>query len=155
MAYEIERKFLVTSDEFKQLANPVKYMQGYIAILPDRIIRVRIAGEIAYITIKFKITNLVRKEYEYKIPLKDAEEMLLDSCSNGCVEKLRYTFPYEGHIWEVDEFKGENTGLIVAEIELPAENTPYVKPPWAGEEVTDDDRYLNANLAINPYNKWK
>lgn len=155
MAYEIERKFLVTSDDYKQLANPVRYKQGYIAILNDRIIRVRIAGETAYVTIKIKITNLVRKEYEYKIPLKDAEEMLSESCRDGCIEKFRYTFPFEGHIWEVDEFKGENEGLVVAELELPAEDTPYIKPPWAAEEVTDDDRYLNANLALNPYNKWK
>lgn len=155
MAYEIERKFLVTSDEYRQLAMPVKYMQGYISILPDRVIRVRIAGENAYLTVKIKLSNLVRKEYEYKIPLKDAEEMLEDSCTTGCIEKIRYTFPFEGHIWEVDEFGGENEGLVVAEIELPAEDTPFAKPSWTGEEVTDDDRYLNANLSVNPYSKWK
>lgn len=154
MAYEIERKFLVKSDDYLQLAAPVKYMQGYVAILPDRIVRVRTAGETGYITIKIKISNLVRKEYEYKIPFRDAEEILKDSCTNGCIEKVRYTFPYEGNIWEVDVFSGLNEGLVVAEIELPAVDTPFAKPPFVGEEVTDDDRYLNANLAMNPFSQW-
>jgi len=155
MALEIERKFLVTSDEYLHLAAPVKYMQGYIAILPDRVVRVRTAGETGYITIKIKISNLVRKEYEYKIPFRDAEEMLNESCSTGCIIKTRYTFPHEGYIWEVDVFGGLNEGLVVAEIELPSVDTPFTKPSWVGEEVTDDDRYLNANLALNPYTLWK
>lgn len=155
MALEIERKFLVTSDDYRHLAAPVKYMQGYICIERDRLVRVRIAGETAYIGVKIKISNLVRKEYEYKIPIADAEEMLRDSCKIGCIEKERYTFPHEGNIWEVDVFHGDNEGLVVAEIEIPNEDTEFEKPSWVGEEVTFDDRYLNANLAKNPYSKWQ
>ncbi len=154
MAMEIERKFLVKSDDYKQLALPVKYSQGYVAILEDRIVRVRIAGEIGYITLKIKISNLIRKEYEYKIPIEDARELLNEASVTGVVEKLRYTFLSNGNTWEVDEFYGDNEGLVVAEIELSSADQQFDKPEWLGIEVTDDDRYLNANLAKNPYTKW-
>jgi adenylate cyclase len=154
MAMEIERKFLVKSDDYKQLAEPVKYIQGYIAILNDRIVRVRIAGETAYITIKIRISNLIRKEYEYEIPIADADELLNEASVTGIVEKVRYTFSSNGNVWEVDEFKGENEGLVVAEIELSSADQLFDEPTWLGMEVTDDDRYINANLAMNPYTKW-
>lgn len=154
MAMEIERKFLVQSDDFKQLALPVKYVQGYIAILDDRIVRVRIAGDIGYVTIKIKISNLIRKEYEYKIPIEDAKELLNEASVTGVIEKVRYTFLSNGNTWEVDEFHGNNEGLVVAEIELSSADQLFDKPEWLGIEVTEDDRYLNANLAKYPYTKW-
>ncbi len=154
MAMEIERKFLLNTDDYRQLAVPVKYIQGYIALLDDRILRVRIAGETGYITLKIKISNLIRKEYEYKIPLEDANELLKEASVTGIIEKVRYTFLSNGNIWEVDEFHGDNEGLVVAEIELSSPDQQFDKPDWLGIEVTDDDRYLNANLAKNPYTKW-
>lgn len=155
MATEIERKFLVKTNDYKQLGIPVNYTQGYIAILDSKIIRVRIAGDVAYLTVKIKISNLIRREYEYKIPVEDAQELLDAAIVTGLIEKVRYTFLANGNTWEVDEFKGENEGLVVAEIELTSADQQFDKPEWLGIEVTDDDRYLNANLAMNPYAKWK
>jgi adenylate cyclase len=154
MAFEIEHKFLVNSTIFRNLAVPVRYRQGYLVTLPDKTIRVRIAGSQGFITVKSRISDLMRKEYEYEIPLPDAEEMLNELCTGMIIEKYRYKIPFEGFIWEVDEFSGENAGLIVAEIEVNAENQFFSKPDWIGEEITSDLRYLNSNLSKMPYNTW-
>lgn len=154
MAFEIERKFLVLSSEFRHLAKPEVYVQGYITIQEDKVVRVRIAGAKAYVTFKSKVSNTRRNEFEYEIPVQDANAMLEIMCLPNKVEKLRYKILHEGNLWEVDEFKGTNEGLVVAEIELSSEEQSFTKPSWLGEEVTDDPRYLNAHLALKPYSTW-
>ena len=154
MALEIEHKFLVNGNAYRTLAEPVLYRQGYLFIDAKKEVRVRMAGKNAFITVKSKINDTVRQEFEYSIPAADALLMLSESCENLIVEKYRYVIPYAGKIWEVDEFTGENTGLIVAEIELEYEGEPFEKPDWIGQEVSSDDRYLNAALALNPFKNW-
>jgi len=154
MALEIEHKFLVTSTIFRSLAEPVRYRQGYLSILKGKTIRVRIAGARGFITVKARVSNLIRKEFEYEIPLNDAEEMLSELCNGRIIEKLRYRVPYQGFYWEVDEFLGENAGLITAEIEVTRENQSFIKPEWVGVEVTNKTEYLNSSLSTNPFNGW-
>ena len=155
MAIEIEHKFLVKSTDFRSLAKPVLYRQGYLVITDKKVVRVRIAGEQGFITIKTRVTNLTRKEFEYEIPLADAEIMLSEMCIGSVIEKLRYRVDYQGFIWEVDEFLGDNDGLIVAEIEVATEEQEFTKPDWVGIEVTNEPRYLNAYLSEHPYKLWK
>lgn len=154
MGLEIERKFLVISDEFRLLAEPVHFRQGYLAILPDKVMRVRISGNLAFITIKGRVSDTTRSEFEYEIPMADAQSMLRDLCNIPQIEKNRYRIPFGGFIWEVDEFLEENAGLVVAEIELTYVEQPFVKPGWVGEEVTSDPRYRNSILAMHPYKTW-
>lgn len=154
MSVEIEHKYLVKSTVYRSLAEPVSYRQGYLAILPDKAVRVRVAGDKGYLTIKARVSNLTRKEYEYEIPFTDAEEMLKGMCIGSVIEKLRYRILYEGFTWEVDEFLGDNAGLVVAEIEVSHEEEIFIKPDWVGDEVTNDPRYLNSNLSIRPFNTW-
>ncbi|MBW6491444.1 MAG: CYTH domain-containing protein [Lentimicrobium sp.] len=154
MPLEIEHKFLVSNNSFRLLAKPVLYRQGYLAILADREIRVRIAGDTSCITIKSKISETVRHEFEYEIPTSDAELMINKLCSSQLIEKYRYRILFAGMIWEVDEFIGENAGLVIAEIELENENQYFEKPDWIGKEVSGDDRYLNAYLSVNPFKNW-
>ncbi len=149
---EIERKFLVTGDGY-QTAAPVYFRQGYLSSLPERIVRVRECGSQAFITIKGKNEGATRVEFEYEIPVEEACE-LFKLCEQPLIEKNRYRFPYTGFVWEVDEFLGENAGLVIAEIELPSEDTVFEKPNWVGEEVTTDSRYYNSNLILNPYRNW-
>ena len=152
MAVEIERKFLVQGDSCRE-APAVYYSHGYLSRAKERTVRVRIAGEEAFLTIKGISAGASRAEFEYPIPLWDARE-LLALCEQPLIEKYRRKILYEGFVWEVDEFLGENQGLVVAEIELPAENTQFEKPEWAGREVTEDSRYFNSNLSLNPYTHW-
>lgn len=154
MGQEIERKFLVKSDVYKELANGVHYRQGYMARTPKGVVRVRVVGEKAYLTIKGKKNSISRSEYEYEIPVAEAVEMLDTLCLKPDIEKYRYRIAYEGFVWEVDEFLGANAGLVVAEIELPAEDTPFLKPEWIGEDVSHDARYYNSNLISHPYSEW-
>ncbi|HPG34240.1 MAG: CYTH domain-containing protein [Lentimicrobium sp.] len=154
MALEIEHKFLVNSSAYRSLAKPVLYRQGYLVVLSDKIVRVRTAGTKAYITIKAKVSVLTRKEYEYEIPLADAETMLNEMCMGPLIEKYRYKIFYEGFVWEVDEFLGDNNGLVVAEIEVKSENQDFPIPLWVDTEVTGDPRYLNSNLSKKPFNTW-
>jgi len=155
MPSEIERKFLVTSDNFKKLAKGVYIHQGYINNQKERLVRIRIYGDEAYLTIKGIQKGIIRAEYEYKIPVPDALEMLDNLCLKPTLQKHRYRIPYDGMTWDVDEFHGENEGLIIAEIELESEDQQFTKPSWVGMEVTDDSRYYNANLAKNPYKNWR
>ncbi len=152
MAIEIERKFLVHGDGWRD-APAVFYSQGYLNRAKERTVRVRIAGEEAFLTIKGVTTGASRAEFEYPIPLWDARN-LLALCEQPLVEKYRRKILHEGFVWEVDEFLGDNAGLVIAEIELPAEDTLFSKPQWAGVEVTSDPRYYNANLAAQPYSRW-
>lgn len=155
MAIEIERKFLVKSNAYQSLAEPVPIRQGYISTDVYRIVRVRIAGERAWLGIKSLVTNLERLEFEYEIPFGDAEMILNKVCPPPIIEKFRYAVEVSGDHWIVDEFLGENRGLVVAEIELESPEQTFHLPDWVGEEVSDDPRYLNANLAIHPYARWR
>ena len=153
MAREIERKFLVVGGEWRQGAG-VLYRQGYLSTETASSVRVRRGGERAYLTIKGEMVGTTRPEYEYKIPTGDADELLERFCKRPLIEKWRYRIEHEGFIWEVDEFLNENDGLVVAEVELEHEGQPIERPEWVGLEVTDDPRYLNANLVRHPYREW-
>lgn len=155
MPIEIERKFLVSSADYRSLAAPVHYRQGYLAILPDREIRVRIAGESGFIALKSKLSDTRRFEFEYPVPFEEAVQMFEIFCIGQRIEKYRYKIPYKGHLWEVDEYLGDNAGLVIAEIELEDAGQPFEKPAWVGQEVSNDDRYLNAALSVKPYKYWK
>lgn len=154
MNIEIERKFLLLNNLWKSEAIGVHYKQAYLNEKGDNTIRVRIEGNQAKLTIKSKATNISRMEFEYDIPMEDAEKLFLIA-KTPAVEKYRYKIEYAGNIWEVDEFLGDNEGLVIAEIELKSENQPFQKPSWIGMEVSGDKRYTNANLARNPYKNWK
>jgi adenylate cyclase len=155
MAIEIERKFLVKGDSWRSLGTGTIYRQGYIATVNGATVRVRIAGETAYITIKDKSQGFSRQEFEYSIPIADAEMMLDTLCDRPLIEKIRYRINLGNLLWEVDEFLGENQGLILAEVELTNEEQPIELPDWIDREVTGDRRYYNSNLAKTPYKKWK
>jgi len=154
MGVEIERKFLVQRDLWHPEDEGKSYRQGYLCRDRGRTVRVRRAGEKAFLTIKGEGLGLVRPEFEYEIPAKDADE-LLALCIQPLIEKRRYRVPHEGHTWEVDEFFGDNAGLLVAEIELQRADEPFAHPAWVGKEVTDDPRYQNANLVAHPWSLWK
>lgn len=154
MGIEIERKFLVGSDGWRQQAeSQIRFSQGYLSRDPARTVRVRIAGDAAFLTIKGATTGATRAEFEYAVPLSDAQQ-LLAMCDGPVVEKVRHLCPFEGMTWEVDEFLGANAGLVVAEIELAAEGQVFARPAWLGAEVTGDARYVNANLAVRPFTSW-
>lgn len=155
MALEIERKFLVASDRWRSPDNKgTVYIQGYIATTPKTTVRVRIAGDAAYLTLKGKTVNLTRTELEYPIPVADAQQMLRQWCTPLLVEKTRYKIPIDGLIWEVDEFAGLNQGLVLAEVELSSPTQSITLPEWVGEEVSQDGRYFNSSLARKPYSIW-
>ena len=155
MTIEIERKFLVKDDSWKSLASGKSYRQGYI-LTQDKVttIRVRTMGNQAYLTIKSKTQGMSRHEFEYPIPIADAQIILDNLCHRPLIEKIRYKIPVGNLVWEVDEFKGENQGLILAEVELQAETQAIEFPNWVGEEVTHDPKYYNVNLAKTPYQSW-
>lgn len=154
MAEEIERKFLVTSREWRT-GDATEYRQGYLSLDKERTVRVRLAGDQAYLTIKGITRGATRREYEYPIPREDAVQMLDELCRQPLIEKRRYRLEHEGLTWEIDEFFGDNAGLVVAEVELEREDQPFARPPWLGEEVTGDPRYYNASLVENPYRNWR
>ena len=154
MGKEIERKFLVKGEAWKSLAKGTGYRQGYLNSVKERTVRVRTVGDQGFLTIKGITRGASRTEYEYPIPLADAEAMLNDLCEKPLIEKNRYKIKDRNLTWEVDEFFGENQGLIVAEVELESENQSFEKPDWIGKEVTGDPRYFNANLIKHPYTQW-
>ena len=153
MAKEIERKFLV-KDSWQPQSTGIKIAQGYLSTVPERTVRVRIKGEKGYLTIKGKNVGVSRAEYEYEIPRQDAEEML-QLAEQPILVKTRYLEQQGEFTWEVDVFAGENQGLVVAEIELPAEDAEFSRPAWLGQEVSGDVRYYNANLIKCPFSLWK
>ena len=153
MATEIERKFLVIGDDWKGLAEGTPYRQGYLNRDLHRTVRVRVAGLSAFLTVKGMTVGTTRQEFEYSIPREDAEE-LLALCDGPLIEKIRYVVEYHGHRWEIDEFSGDNRGLVLAEVELTQENEVIDLPHWVGQEVSDDPRYFNSNLALDPFCRW-
>jgi adenylate cyclase len=154
MGVEIERKFLLTGDGWRTLGQPVLLRQGYLSSNPERVVRVRVEGEHGTVTIKGRSTGATRGEWEYAIPLAEANELLDTLCEQPIIEKYRSRIPFAGNVWEVDEFLGVNQGLRFAEIELGAEDQPFEKPDWIGEEVTHDRRYFNSSLVRLPYSQW-
>ena len=150
---EIERKFLVDTKKWQPFGSGKKIKQGYLSVDPERVVRVRISGREAFLTIKGKAEGISRTEMEYKIPLNEAE-ILLAMCTGFPVEKIRYVEKIENNRWEIDVFEGENRGLVMAEIELERENQEFVLPAWVECEVSEDPRYFNAFLSQNPYLLW-
>ena len=156
MATEIERKFLVTDDSWREVvAKSSFYRQGYLANSEGASVRVRLADDQGYLNIKSMTLGVSRHEFEYVIPASDAEEMLNDLCVGPKIEKTRYFVDHGDHTWEVDVFEGENEGLVVAEIELGSEDEAFEKPPWTDEEVSHEERYYNVCLVKHPYKDWK
>ena len=155
MPSEIERKYLVPKEAWKPSTSGVLYRQGYLSSTIERVVRIRIAGDRAYLTVKGPATGVTRLEFEYSIPIDDAATMLDRLCERPLIEKTRYREEFEGHHWEVDEFHGNNSGLVIAEIELANASEQFAMPPWAAAEVSDDPRYFNANLVLNPYKNWR
>ena len=154
MRLEIERKFLVTGRGWEEGSVPEEIRQGYLATDSERSVRVRVKGDQAFLTIKGLIRGISRSEFEYAIPIDDAHRMLDELCLRPLVEKVRYTLPAGDLVWEIDEFRGDNAGLVVAEIELPDEHTAFDRPDWLGVEVSSDARYYNANLVEHPFSEW-
>lgn len=153
---EIERKFLVTSEAFKAVAfTQNRIAQGYLSSVPDRTVRVRLKGEKGFLTIKGRSneSGLSRFEWEKEIPIEEATA-LLKLCEKGVIDKMRFEVKTGNHIFEIDEFYGENEGLIMAEIELKSETETFETPAWLGKEVTNDNRYYNSYLSKNPFKNW-
>jgi CYTH domain-containing protein len=155
MGKEIERKFLVEGEHWRELSEGILYRQGYLSTEKERTVRVRTIGSKGFLTIKGINVGATRNEFEYEIPAAEAGQMLDELCLKPLIEKKRYTIEYGGFVWEVDEFFGDNEGLILAEIELESENQPFDKPGWIGKEVTGDPRYFNSNLVEHPFSDWQ
>ncbi|MHB9097307.1 MAG: CYTH domain-containing protein [Syntrophales bacterium] len=154
MGKEIERKFLVRDDVWRSLAKGTSYRQGYLNSAKERTVRIRTIGDKAFLTIKGLTVGATRAEYEYEIPLAECNAMLDTLAEKPIIDKKRYKVPFSGLTWEIDEFFGDNAGLIVAEVELESEGQSFKKPEWVGEEVTGDPRYFNSNLIKHPYTRW-
>lgn len=154
MGVEIERKFLLAGERWRTLGTPVLLRQGYLSSDPGRVVRVRVDGQHAYLTIKGRSEGATRGEWEYPIPLDEANELLERLCEKPLIEKTRREISFRGNTWEVDEFLGANQGLVVAEIELTSEDQQFDKPDWIGEEVTHDPRYYNSSLVRKPFSSW-
>ena len=154
MGQEIERKYLLKSDSWRGQATGKTYRQGYLSTVKERTVRVRTVADKAYLTIKGLPIGITRAEYEYEIPINDAQAMLDHLCERPLIEKTRYCLEHAGMTWEIDEFAGANAGLIVAEVELENEQQAVTLPDWIAEEVSDDPRYSNANLVKHPYTSW-
>ena len=154
MAIEIERKFLIKEKPFSIAKRSLKINQGYIINEKSKVIRVREKGDDYFLTIKGNNIGISRLEYDFPISKEDAKELIFHFCKTTLIEKTRHYIEHKGHTWEIDEFHGKNNGLIVAEIELESEDEKFDIPDWVGEEVTQDDRYYNMNLAIHPFTSW-
>jgi adenylate cyclase len=154
MSLEIERKFLVADRAVVAGRQGERLVQAYIAATPRATVRVRIAGGEAWLTLKGATKGISRREFEYPIPVADAELCLAELCAEGVVSKTRHRIPHAGHVWEVDVFDGANAGLVLAEIELSAPDEAFERPPWLGEEVSGDPRYFNSHLAERPFGSW-
>ena len=155
MAQEIERKFLVRDDRWRDQADAGEQLvQGYLASSSALTVRVRIRGRAAWLTLKGASSGISRSEFEYPIPLADAKAMLAEFALGPVIDKVRHRVPCAGHLWEVDVFAGENAGLILAEVELARADETFEHPPWVGSEVSADPRYYNVNLARHPYRRW-
>jgi len=153
MALEIERKFLVTKNNWRN-GQGTMYRQGYLNSDENRNVRVRVVEDRGYLTVKGISQGATRVEYEYEIPKAEADAMLDNLCEQPLIIKKRFKIEFKGFVWEVDEFLGENQGLIIAELELESETQTFIKPEWIGVEVTGDPKYFNSNLIHRPYSKW-
>ena len=154
MPQEIERKYLVKGEDWRVPGTGVPYRQGYLSTVPERTVRVRLIRDKGYLTVKGISVGATRAEYEYEIPAGEASEMLDNLCERPLIEKTRYRLEHHGLTWEVDEFDGDNAGLIVAEVELEDEDQAITLPDWVGKEVTGERRYYNASLIAEPYTGW-
>jgi len=154
MSREIERKYLVVGDAWRFLGTATEIRQGYLSTVKERTVRVRVVGDAAYLTIKGITRGATRTEFEYPIPVSDADEMLDELCERPLIEKTRHVVISAGMVWEIDEFAGVNDGLTIAEVELEREDQPFEIPDWVGDEVTADPRYFNANLIAHPFSRW-
>jgi len=155
MAVEIERKFLVRGASWRdRVLSETRLLQGYLSADPGLTVRARIRGETAFLTLKGRTRGISRAEFEYPIPVADAEAMLRDLAVSPLIEKTRFRVACGDHVWDLDVFAGENAGLVLAEIELESEDAPFEHPDWLGEEVSDDPRYYNVNLASHPFGRW-
>lgn len=155
VAVEIERKFLVVGDAWRSLATGTVYQQGYVPTAGRATVRVRLVGHQGYLTLKGPSRGITRSEFEYPIPEADAKAMLETLCDRPLIEKTRYRIQQDGLCWEVDEFAGENQGLVLAEVELTDPDQPIARPDWIGQDVSDDPRYFNANLVRHPFSQWR
>jgi CYTH domain-containing protein len=154
MAKEIEKKFLVKGEQWRELAEGTVYRQGYLSTEKERVVRIRTIGDTGYLTIKGITVGATRLEYEYEISVSDSNEMLDLLCLKPLIEKKRYKIEFAGLIWEIDEYFGDNQGLIIAEVELEDENQAFELPDWIGEEVTSNPKYFNSNLTKHPFTRW-
>ena len=155
MGVEIERKFLLKNEDWRsEVRSKTTIKQGYLNSEKERTVRIRVRNDKGYLTVKGENKNATRQEFEYEIPVEDAESMLL-LCQKPIIEKIRSLITVEGKTWEIDDFGGENQGLILAEIELEYEDEQFIIPSWIGEEVTDDPRYFNSSLITHPYSKFE
>ena len=154
MATEIERKFRVDTELWQPSGTGIRLRQGYLSSMKERVVRIRVVGDRAFLTVKGETKGVSRLEFEYAIPLPDAEQML-EICEKPLIEKTRYIESCKGRLWEIDVFHGENEGLIVAEVELASDKEEIVRPSWAREEVSNDPRYFNSSLISNPYRNWR
>ena len=154
MGKEIERKYLIKDDTWRKDASGTTYRQGYLSTVKERTVRVRTIDDKGFLAIKGITIGATRREYEYEIPMADANEMLDELCEKPIIEKTRFKISHAGLTWEIDEFAGVNQGLIVAEVELESEDQNIDFPPWVGEEVSGDPRYFNSNLIANPFANW-
>lgn len=155
MGKEIERKFLLSGEAWREGAEGLFFRQGYLSADPERTVRVRQVGRRGQLTVKGLTRGVTRAEFEYEIPVADAKRLLDELCLRPLVEKTRYRVAHAGLTWEIDEFHGENEGLVVAEVELEAEDQAIELPSWIGREVSGDPRYFNSNLAAHPYSRWR
>ncbi len=154
MATEIERKYLVVGDAWREPGTGREFRQGYLSTVKERTVRVRVIGGRGFLTVKGITVNATRTEFEYEIPVDDARRMLSDMCEQPIIEKIRYEVEWAGATWEIDEFLGVNAGLVVAEVELEQADQEIEIPSWVGDEVTEDPRYFNSNLIARPYSSW-
>ena len=155
MGQEIEKKFLLVDNSWRGLAAGIPYRQGYLNSGSGATVRIRTADNRGILTIKGPDEGGVKLEYEYEIPIDEAREILERLCRGPLIEKIRYCIPFAGFTWEVDEFQGDNEGLLLAEIELDFVDQEFTKPPWIGREVTGDPRYYNASLVHHPFSRWR
>jgi adenylate cyclase len=155
MGREVERKYLVKGEAWRRAGHGVRHRQGYLSTDPDRSVRVRVAGNEAFITVKGKSKGAARDEYEYTIPIGDAKKMLRTLCVKPLIEKTRYVIKDGERKWEIDKFARENKGLVIAELETDDDSRQIEKPDWVGDEVTGDPRYFNLNLVRHPFSEWR
>ena len=154
MAKEIERKFLIDISGVKSIGSGSRIKQGYISTTDNTAVRIRVSGAVAYLTLKGENQGATRPEFEYEIPIEDANEIIKELCSGPVIDKTRYLVEYGSHTWEIDVFHGDNDGLIVAEVEIESETEEVDLPKWVINEVTGEVKYYNTSLLDNPFNKW-